>query len=100
MTHRLFIWMVLLSLTVPIVSPAQNFVPLRLVVISDSSAPGAPGATFGPFHNPLIDQKGRVLVLGSLLGAGIDASNDDGIWMERNDTTLALVAREGTQATD
>ncbi len=66
------------------------------VVITGDPAPGAPeGAVFTQFSNPLLDDTGQIVFLGSMQPdvGGVDFSNNHGIW--RGDT---LIAREGFHA--
>lgn len=62
-------------------------------------APGVPGAGLFRFPQVVLDTAGDVAFRGLLLqGGGIDASNDDGIWMPDGLGGFSLVAREGDAA--
>jgi hypothetical protein len=83
---------------------------LRVVALSRSPAPGAPGAVFGaltpgdPNANnfdsiPVLSNSGHVSFIAQLQSGtgGVSTNNDKGIWLERSGM-LELVAREGDQA--
>jgi hypothetical protein len=68
------------------------------IVREGDPAPGVlSGAAFATFVEPTLDADGRVLFQGRLAGAGIDDTNDWGIWLE-DSGSIDLVAREGDQA--
>ena len=53
---------------------------------------------FGSFNNsPVLNNAGQTAFYGFLVGAGVDNTNNQGIWSEGSGT-LALVARNGSQA--
>ncbi|HYO23433.1 MAG TPA: choice-of-anchor tandem repeat NxxGxxAF-containing protein [Lacipirellulaceae bacterium] len=79
---------------------------LALVARAASQAPGTPvGAIFGTFFGPganvrpVINASGRTAFSASLRmsGGGVTETNNSGIWSDGSGT-LALVAREGSQA--
>jgi hypothetical protein len=68
----------------------------QLVARSGSEAPGAPGAQFATFNDPLLNDSGQILVHATLAAGagGVNPGNADGLW------TLhpgggGLVARSG-----
>lgn len=72
---------------------------LSLVVREGDQVPGAPsGVKFGIFHFYIeSNDAGQIAFKSTLTGAGVDTSNDSGLWSEGSGT-LKLVAREGDQA--
>lgn len=76
---------------------------LALVARRGSQAPGAPnGVMFGTteivsFDRPVLSDSGDVAFRGFVSGAGVDETNNDGIWAGRAEA-LTLVARTGSQA--
>lgn len=67
-------------------------------VLEGDQVPGLMNSvTFSGFSNPKLNSTDQIAFIGSISGAGIDVTNDDGIWSEGNGT-LALVARTGDQA--
>ena len=77
---------------------------LELVAREGSQAAGAPaGANYGMFSLsggwPVLNNAGQIAFVTEIDGAGVDESNNEGIWSgETND--LALVTRRGDQAPD
>ena len=67
---------------------------LALVARAGDAAPGATGAFYSSFTDPLINDSGDTLFSAFLTGAGVDSTNDRGIWLEGTGS-LALVVREG-----
>ncbi|MFH0946708.1 MAG: choice-of-anchor tandem repeat NxxGxxAF-containing protein [Planctomycetota bacterium] len=49
------------------------------------------------FANPALSQRGAVVFVGTIAGAGVDASKDTGVWVYRRGR-LSLLAQEGEQA--
>jgi hypothetical protein len=76
---------------------------LVLVARKGGQAPGMPdgvvfsGSLFAAFTNPALNSAGRTAFAGRVAGAGIDFTNDQGIWSEASGS-LALVVRSGTPA--
>ena len=73
---------------------------LAQVVREGDQAPGAdPGVVFSDFSLsfPSLNAAGQIAFSGSLTGAGVDTTNDSGIYSE-DSGTLAQVARAGGQA--
>jgi len=66
---------------------------LTLLAREGAPAPGASGATFASFETPVAD----FAFVGKLAGAGVDSSNDRGIWVEDPYAPggLGLAVREG-----
>lgn len=76
---------------------------LALVARKGGQAPGMPdgvvfsGSLFVAFTNPALNSAGRTAFAGRVAGAGVDSTNDQGIWSEASGS-LALVVRSGTPA--
>ncbi len=77
---------------------------LELVVREGMKAPGTPeGVNFGllsspfflPFNHSILNNVGQIAFEGSLLGQGVDDTNDRGIWATGIDGELLLIVREG-----
>ncbi len=72
---------------------------LALVARSGDLAPDViDGANFSGFSEPVLNGAGRTAFRADLTGAGVDSSNDRGIWSEGEGAGLALVARSGNSA--
>jgi hypothetical protein len=68
----------------------------RLVAREGGTAPGAThGATFSSFRALTMNRWGQSAFYGTLVGAGVTTSNDNGVWAESIDGTLRLLVREG-----
>ncbi len=77
---------------------ARAVVATRTVALTGRPAPGAlDGANFAEFSGVGINPFGRTAFKAELSGDGINDTNNEGIWSER-DGELALVARDGMQA--
>jgi hypothetical protein len=71
---------------------------LDLVARGGSHAPGTPpGVNFNWFSRLSFNSAGQTAFSGRLVGSGVDATNDFGIWSQ-GPGSLTLVAREGGQA--
>jgi|GEM_PF-1883782 len=72
---------------------------LSLVARSGSSAPGVDsGVVFGSsFHGRSMNSTGQVSFFNSLVGNGVDLSNNQGVW-SNGSGMLSLIAREGDPA--
>ena len=71
---------------------------LDLLARENSQAPGAaPGQVFGNFNTLDFNDQGKTALATSLVGTGVNASNDNGIWIG-SPGSLALAVREGDQA--
>ena len=70
---------------------------LRLVTRAGDNAPGT-DAAFIEFQNPLLNKHGDIAFNASLVGVGVDESNDEGIWSDAGDDGLQLIARTGSNA--
>lgn len=69
---------------------------LHLVARLGDQAPGTPtGVKFGDLNKLTINSAGQVAFTGLLTGPGVTQFNDQGIWAQRPDGSLQLVAREG-----
>jgi hypothetical protein len=79
-------------------SGASRVDALTLVVRSGSVAPGAGGATFSSFGDPLINAGGAVSFSARLTGDGVTTDNNSGLWIGTDPAHLSLVARTGDQA--
>jgi len=72
---------------------------LALIVRTGSQAPGTDaGVNFSGLGDPILNGAGQTAFVGFLTGAGVDGSNESGIWSEGGGSGLALVARSGNQA--
>jgi hypothetical protein len=68
---------------------------LNLVARAGDPAPGTgTGATFMGLYPPALNSVGRTAFRATLVGAGVDFRNSDGIWAE-GPRGLELVVREG-----
>ncbi len=74
--------------------------PLRTVAFSGVPAPGMGSQfLFSSFVDfPVLNNTGQTAFLGRITGAGVNASNNLGIWSEGGGDGLALIAREGNAA--
>jgi hypothetical protein len=71
---------------------------LTLVARAGDHAPGTPDGTvfnWSSSFDHVLNNLGQVAFLGTLKGAGVDFSNDNGIWVYDPHTGTKLVAREG-----
>ncbi|MHA3775569.1 DUF7453 family protein [Verrucomicrobiota bacterium sgz303538] len=83
------------SLTGIFAGPAEA--PALLVKKGDA-APGADGAVFASFKDPLFNEAGRVAFVANISGAGVTAANNSGIWtnvLGADAAAFQLVARKG-----
>lgn len=93
-----------LALTVLTISLSLHTVPTlaalqtKVVALSGEIAAGSNGATFSTFGDPIINTHGDVAFNATLVGSGVDSSNDDGLW-SRVLGSIDILAREGEQAT-
>ncbi len=72
--------------------------PLQLIVREGDQASGAgTGVKFTSFKNMILNAEGHVAFIGFLKGPGVDNMNDEGIWLQRDDS-LNLVTRAGDAA--
>jgi hypothetical protein len=63
----------------------------------DPAAGTPPGVNFGGLaRRPALNSVGQTAFIGDLVGAGVDAGNDTGMW-RGNSGNLTLLAREGSQ---
>jgi hypothetical protein len=74
-------------------------VPVLKCAHEGEPVPQVPGATFSYLFPPEIDGAGNVLFSGSMTGAGIGPSNNEGIWYGQPGA-MSLVARDGWPAPD
>jgi uncharacterized delta-60 repeat protein len=70
--------------------------PPVLLVETGDEAPGIDGALFKTLQDPLIAPDGSVAFRGTVSGAGINTTNDEGVWLFSNGSHR-LVLREGEQ---
>lgn len=74
---------------------------LRTVAKTSDPAPQtAVGANFRQFKEMSFSNQGHTAFIASLTGAGVNGTNDSGIWREESDNSLSLLAREGTPVPD
>ncbi|MFQ5741559.1 MAG: choice-of-anchor tandem repeat NxxGxxAF-containing protein [Acidobacteriota bacterium] len=76
---------------------AEVSVEIRTVALTDDLAPGTGGATFDTFEWPMVTRFGSVVINATLVGPGVDQSNNHGAWVE-TDGTLELILREGDES--
>jgi hypothetical protein len=67
---------------------------LALVVRGGDAAPGTNGAVFSGFSTLAVNGSGELAFVATLAGAGVDSTNDVGLWRERGGG-LSLVVRTG-----
>lgn len=80
-------------------STANAQVTYETYVLSGEAAPGlGPGVSFRGFDLPVLNNAGDIAFVSSLVGTGIDGTNDRGIWARSNGGVLGLVARAGDHA--
>ena len=71
---------------------------LNLVARTGTQAPGLPaGVLFGPLRNLVLNDAGQTAFSSFLVGQGVDATNNYGIWSEGLGS-VAIVARRGDPA--
>jgi hypothetical protein len=71
---------------------------LALVARAGDAAPGTgAGVNFIDIGDPLLNGAGRIAFFAVLTGAGVDSSNDRGIWVTDGSGALHLVVRTGTE---
>jgi hypothetical protein len=69
---------------------------LQLVARTGSQAPGtADGVSFFELNSPTLNSAGQTAFRAILTGAGVDFTNDRGIWATDRDGALQLVVRTG-----
>ena len=71
---------------------------LSIVAREGDSAAGINDGIFDTLSSPTLNGKGHTAFAATLTGAGIDTTNDRGIWKEANGNPLTLVARTGEAA--
>ena len=77
---------------------SQGSGSLALVARSGSQAPGTEnGVNFRGFRDPVLNDADQTVFEASLAGAGVDDTNDAGLWLERSGA-LQLIARKGSHA--
>jgi hypothetical protein len=74
----------------------------KLILRSGDQAPGAPPgvvfyAAFESFAEGMLNDRAQVAIGHNLAGAGVDDTNDFGIWATDSAGALQLIAREGDQ---
>jgi formylglycine-generating enzyme required for sulfatase activity len=71
---------------------------IELVVRKGARAPGlADGVTLSGFESPLINNSDQIAAIAGLAGAGVNASNNAGVFVERAGI-MSLVVRKGDHA--
>lgn len=71
--------------------------PPVVVVFKGDLAPGAGGAIFSNFKDPVVNNLGNVAFIGSLSGSGVTSPTSAGLWTNMGGP-LAMLARNGTAA--
>lgn len=68
----------------------------NLLARSGDSAPGiAGGVNFASFGNLVLNNGGRTAFIANLTGAGVDSTNNQGIWAQDSTDELKLLVRTG-----
>lgn len=68
-----------------------------LTLIARRGNEAIPGTTFHSIGEPVMNQHGQTAFLAALVGTGVNPSNNDALWAEK-DNVLSIVARAGTAA--
>jgi hypothetical protein len=69
---------------------------LQMLVRTGTQAPGTPaGVRFNTFGPPSLNAAGQVMFAARLVGSGVNADNDLGIWATDADGSLTLIVRTG-----
>lgn len=103
-----WLWAGVLPLGIPMAKRAQAVNAPRPVALTGTDGafgPGlGPGVFFSafasadePLATPAMNRNGESIFLATLVGLGIDATNDQGIWVERGGQ-LIMLARTGDPA--
>lgn len=73
--------------------------PLSLVARENDIAPGVgPIARFAGIGRPIVSDNGDIAFAGTVRGTGINSSNDFGVFVDREDSGLEAIMREGQSA--
>ena len=72
--------------------------PKVCVARRGAAAPGANGATFYSFCDPVYNNNDRVAFAATIAGTGISRANSVGIWSDYPNGFLSLIAQQGQQA--
>lgn len=71
---------------------------IGLVAREGDQAPGmTSGVLYGSLDQVLFNDSGQTAIRATLIGSGVDLSNDQSVWSDRTGS-LTLVSREGSQA--
>jgi len=74
---------------------------LSLYFREGDEAPGTlSGTNFSGFASPVLSNTDKIVFKADLTGTGVDITNDIGIWADRGNGVLSLVARYGSPAPD
>ena len=76
----------------------EGTVPKVCVARTGMPAPGANGAAFGVFCDPVYNNNDRVAFAATLTGTGMTRTTDIGIWSDYPNGFLSMVAKQGEQA--
>lgn len=68
-----------------------------LTLIARRGNQATPGLTFHNIGEPTVNLRGQTAFLAAIVGAGVNATNNDAVWAEK-DNVLAMVARAGNAA--
>ena len=74
--------------------------PAQVVARTGDVAPDTGGAIFESFDPPLISEAGIAFSAKLRHGAGVDATNDTGVWTTARSSRLEMVARQGSAVPD
>lgn len=79
-------------------SLAAGAASIQTIALTGQQAPGLPtGVAFDSLYHPVINASGDIVFSAELIGAGVDASNDSGLW-SGSISSIDPVAREGDHA--
>lgn len=94
-------WKAWLDFTNPLVSDVHAIYTdlsgvMQLAMQQGGAAPGAGGAVFASFDNPVLGGSNQFAIVATLSGAGVTTANNQGLWKSSvNGGPLSLVLRKG-----
>ncbi|MEM6459340.1 MAG: choice-of-anchor tandem repeat NxxGxxAF-containing protein [Planctomycetota bacterium] len=84
------------AVSVPATTPAHAQFATDTIALTGDPAPGtAAGVNYSSFSAPVLNGSGQTAFRGGLTGAGVDSTNDSGIWATDPDGLLTLIIRTG-----
>ena len=69
--------------------------PAQLIMRDGAAAPGTGGAVFQTFEDGSVNRGGLMMMENQVTGAGVDGTNNKGIWLRQTDGTTNLALRNG-----